>query len=664
VEAPRGLRLYALGIALVVATAIFAIPGYLTWDSGTYHLMVRTLFTTGGFSIANGYAELSSPLLAVGQVIEKDGNLVAQYPEYYTLLSLPFYALFGYRGFMVLNAAAFVGICALVWRMARWFSDDRNAPLAAVTIYAFATYAFEFTQSSYPHLTSTFLICASAWLVWGAALEKQDLPRAMPAWTRTVNGRSALAGLLLGIGIGVRLDTIFAGLAVGLPFLTFRTLGWRAIVACALGSVPPMLGLVWINAIKFGSFLPFSYGREGSGGGTGSIAVYFPVAALFAMGVAILVWHRYRPIHLGRRGVAIGLVGFVLALIFTHFGQRLGSGVFQLVVDMRIRPDISEPALTRSAGGALVYHGSVKKALLESCPYLILIVIPALRGMFTGRYGARWLLWLVPAGFVGFYGYFAWHGSVGWNMRYFNPALPFLAILASHELLRVLNGIPARRWAFWVSVATLWGVLVAAFFLLHVQLALQEIVILDGGLFIAALLLICQAAEWLAPRALSAVLGRTLAALFVFALVWSSALAIGGDYLLGASIRHVYLRMARDIQPYIEERALILTYQPNAIWALLDSDTPPIIAKYDLGAARDVVELVENAIDRHPVYWHYLPQDSDAIETVVLDALRSQGIHAELLLDVTKDRSYRLYRLRKHAAAWSPGAPRLARARG
>ncbi len=650
-RSPLELRLFALGIALVVATAIFAIPGYLTWDSGTYHLMVRALFTNGGFSIPNGFEELSSPLLAVGQTIANDGTLVAQYPEYYTFLSLPLFAIFGYRGFMVLNAAAFVGICALVWRMARWFSGDRNAPLAAVTIYAFATYAFEFTQSSYPHLTSTFLICASAWLVWGAALEKQDLPLAMPAWARTVNARSALAGLLMGIGIGVRLDTIFAGLAVGLPFLTFRTLGWRAILSCALGSVPPMLGLVWINAIKFDSFLPFSYGREGGGGGTGSITVYFPMAALFALGVAILVWHRYRPIHLNRREIAFALATFVLALVFTHFGQRLVSGAFQLVVDMRIRPEHPEPALSRSAGGALVYHGSVKKALLESCPYLILIVIPALRGLFTGRYGARRLLWLVPAGFIGFYGYFAWHGSVGWNMRYFNPALPFLAILASHELLRVLNGIPTRRWLFWASVATLWCLLVAAFYLLHIQLELQELVILDGGLFIAALLLICQAAELLTPRALSAVLGRTLGALFVFALAWSSALAIGGDYLLSASIRHVYLRMARDIQPYIQDRALILTYQPNGVWALLDSETPPIIAKYDLGTAQDVIELVEKAIDRHPVYWQYLPQDSDTTDTVVFDALRSQGIQAELLLDVSKDRPYRLYWLRKHAAA-------------
>ena len=84
------LWLAILGAGLVVATALFAIPGPLTWDSGTYHLMVRSLYRTGGFFIPNGYDELASPLLAVGQTMVKHGQIVSQYPELYTLISLPF----------------------------------------------------------------------------------------------------------------------------------------------------------------------------------------------------------------------------------------------------------------------------------------------------------------------------------------------------------------------------------------------------------------------------------------------------------------------------------------------------------------------------------------------------------------------------------------------
>lgn len=636
------LRLFTLGIALILVTALFTIPGHLTWDAGTYHMMVRALYKTGNFSIPNGYGELSSPLLAVGQTMVRNGALVAQYPEYYTFLSLPFYALFGYRGFMVLNAFAFVGICTLVWRMARWFSAKRNAPLAAFTVYALATYAIEFTQSSYPHLTSTFLISASTWLLWGAALGKHDLPQALPAFLRTVDGRCALAGLAFGVAIGVRLDSAFAGLAIALPFLTFRTLGWRAMGACGLGTLPALLGLAWVNAIKFGEFIPFSYGRNG-GGYTASLSNYIPVAATVAFVVAVLVWHRIRPFRPGRWVIAFVLVALAMALVLTSFGQRLIHGVFQILVDMRIRPEVPEPALSRSPGGAVAYWGNVKKSLLESCPYIILIVVPALRSLARGTYGARWLLWVVPASFVGFYGYLAWHGSVGWNMRYLNPTLPFLTLLASHELLRIQEHIPARRLLFWVGIITLWVLLVIAFLTTRRSLACQEILILNGGLFLAILLLSCQVMESLVSQAHSRVFRIALSSIFIVALVWSSALTFGVDYLVGASVRSYFLNAARDIQPHIQSDALIMTFQPDYVWGLLDAGKRPIIANFTLGTAKDAVELVERAIGHHPVYWLSPGYDDDSVSPFVFGELQSRNVRVESVLDASPDRRYRLF---------------------
>ena len=70
---------------------------------------------------------------------------------------------------------------------------------------------------------------------------------------------------------------------------------------------------------------------------------------------------------------------------------------------------------------------------------------------------------------------------------------------------------------------------------------------------------------------------------------------------------------------------------------------------------QDSVDLIEKAIDRHPVYWHSIPADKDAFDTPVFDALRAQGIRAKLLLDVADGRPYRLYRLQKDAVAGGPG---------
>ena len=642
-----GLRLFVLGIALVVATTLFAIPGHLTWDSGTYHLMVRGLYKFSELSIPNGYRELSSPLLAVGQTMVRNGSLVAQYPEYYSFLSLPFYALFGFRGLMALNATAFVGICILLWRMAPWFSADRHAPLAAVTVYVFGTYALVFTQSSYPHLTSSFLIFGSAWLVWGAAWAKEEPTSASQPFLRIADLRCALAGALFGVAIGVRLDSVFAGLAIGLPFVTFRTLGWRPLVACGIGGLVTLLGLAWTNAIKFGEFFPFSYGRGGSGGYTSSVSTYLPVAAAIGLAVAALAWHRVRPIRLGHRGIAVVAVAAVLVLAMTSFGQRLLNGVFQIVIDMRIRPDIAEPALSRSPGGAVVYFGNVKKALLESCPYLILIVIPALRSIAQGTYGPRWLLWLVPAGFIGFYGYLAWHGSVGWNMRYLNPTLPFLALLASHELLRVKAHIPTRNALLWVAVTALWCALVLAFLFTQGSLVSQERLILNGGLLLAAVLLAFQTIEWLAPQDLSQKFGKALGAFFVVALVWSFALAVGVDYRVGAAVRSHFLTAARIIQPHIQENALIITFQPDYAWGLLDTGKRPIIANYMLGTPQDAVALVERGLVRHPVYWLSPPQDKDSVSPVVFRELASRQVQAERVFDASPGAHYRLFRLRR-----------------
>jgi hypothetical protein len=274
--------LIVVGALLVVTTVLYSVPGHLTWDSGTYHMMVRTLLHTGGFYISNGYSEFSSPLLAIGKTIIKNGNLVGQYPEFYTFISLPFYALFGIRGFVVLNALAFIGICILILHMARWFTSARGGPVAAAIIYGFATYAVEFTQSSYPHLTSTFLICAAVWLIWSVEFDRDYLLRRGPFRLQGTNSRCLMAGVLYGVAIGVRLDSAFAALALVLPFVIFRSIGFRNLFTFLVGIVPALVGLMYINAVKFGEVFPFSYGKDGSGY-TSSTKVYIPLFVVFVL---------------------------------------------------------------------------------------------------------------------------------------------------------------------------------------------------------------------------------------------------------------------------------------------------------------------------------------------------------------------------------------------
>jgi hypothetical protein len=642
---PLAQRLWPLGLcaALVLITLFIATPGYLTWDSGTYHLMVRSLYRTGAFIIQNDYEELASPLLAVGQTMVKNGRLVSQYPELYTVLTLPFYAAFGFRGLMVLNTLAFAGTCCLIWRMAGWFSTEKGAPLAAVVVYATATYALEFTHSSYPHLTSTFLICAAVWLVWGAALEQAEPASAQHGWLFFTDKRCALAGFIFAIAVGVRLDSAFAILALSAPLVISPRLGWRAVIACAIGALPVVLLLTWINWLKFGEPLPFSYGREG-GGKTGSVLAYLPVAAVFAAGLVFIALHRNGRLRLSRGQLALGILGLGIAFMLMPVGQRLAFGMFQLVVDMRLRPEIPEPALSRSAGGAVVYWSNVKKSLLQSCPYLILIALPALRGLCGGTYGTRSWLWLVPAGFIGFYGYHAWHGSVGWNMRYLNPALPFLAILASHELLRLSQHLPLKRASFWVGIAVVWIALAAMFMSTWGKPLRQEQLILNGSLILAALLLFLQLLEWVGPPRCRAALSGALA----LNLTWAFALTISVDYLLGRAVRQHFLTAAQMLEQHIEPRALIISFQPDYVWGLLDSRKEPVIANFNLGTPEDAGALSEAALMHRPVYWLRRSAGDDRSRAMAAEfqarAIRvghvvSSASHNLELLKLTKHRS-------------------------
>ena len=585
------------GAVLLLFTLFVAVPGHLTWDSGAYHLAVQSLTETGDFFVDNGYEAFPSSLLRVGQTVEADGRLVSQYPALHTLLAAPLHALFGYRGLLLLNALAFLGINVLVWRLAGWFSEDRSAPVVAMLVYSLATFGWEYTQSSYPHLTSSFLILLACWLAWGAALDRDHLPRWVPAVLRSPAGRSGMAGLVFGLALGVRLDTVFAALALGVPLLTGRGVQWGRALAMAAGALPMVAILAWINLAKFGAFNPFTYGKDGGGGYIGSLSHYVPVALCLA-GIALVVAFRDAlPVRSNRRTVMWVGVALCAALLVTPQGQRLANGMFQLLIDMRIRPDLPEAALTRSEGGAVVYFGNVKKALLESCPYLVLLVLPALRGLWRGDYGHRALLWLVPLGFFGFYGYLAWHGSVALNMRYLTPTLPFLAILASHEWLRVRSALAPqtrRRLAIW-----LWGGLFVLFLWARTQLPLQEMVFLNGALILAGLALCLQIASFARVRGAP----RLLAGTFLAAMVWASAVSLAHDYLMSVSVRFTHLSAALALGEVVESNALILSHTPDVLWALREQSADILIADYTLGSREDSEALAAHFAGQRPLYW-------------------------------------------------------------
>ena len=122
-------------------TFFVTVPGHVSVDEGTYHMMVKNFSRTGTLGIWNGYDEFPSiELQAAGNLRSHDGRLVSQYPYLYPVLATPFYWLAGYRGLFFLNSLAFLGTILVCYALARSLFDDRQLALNACLILSLATY--------------------------------------------------------------------------------------------------------------------------------------------------------------------------------------------------------------------------------------------------------------------------------------------------------------------------------------------------------------------------------------------------------------------------------------------------------------------------------------------------------------------------------------------
>ncbi len=120
----RATRLRLLVLALLAGghlalSVLTPVPGYLSVDEATFHMMVKNFAERGDLEIWNGYREFPSPELVSASIVAHDGRLVGQPPYLHPVLGAPFYLLWGYRGLFALNALAFVLAVGLTFLIAR-----------------------------------------------------------------------------------------------------------------------------------------------------------------------------------------------------------------------------------------------------------------------------------------------------------------------------------------------------------------------------------------------------------------------------------------------------------------------------------------------------------------------------------------------------------------
>jgi hypothetical protein len=303
----------------------------------------------------------------------------------------------GWHGLVLLNTLAFLATAVLVYILAENIAGKQAAGWWAATSFVLGGFGLEYAQALWPHSLSVALVFSAALCAHRAA-------------TNGCNRHAAAAGLLAGIATGIRYPNAVSSLAL----LIFVAVSARARVrlcleralAFAVGLLVPLLASAAINYARFGTFNPITKGpdylRPRSGG------------ANLLVDAATMLWAR--------------------------------------LIDYSARPDIpsgyGKGWMFRSIEtGAWIVSGEVKKALLQSAPWIASAMVLALL-LLTTRHterSARFALQsLLVAGSI--LGAFSLAGrgrddGLCFNQRYLLEIVPFAAVLFGV----LLSSLPFRR---------------------------------------------------------------------------------------------------------------------------------------------------------------------------------------------------------------------------
>lgn len=557
-------------VALVVAQAALAmilpVAGPFSIDEVVYTEMTRSLTDGFGFFVDNGYEEVASPELATRFVAPTEsGHLAAQYPPGLPLLAAPAYAGLGVRGIMLVNSLAFVAVVALTYLIARRLLHSRWIAGVSVAVLVAATYLWEYSIAIWPHMSTLAFGLASVL----AMLVAVDGPRRRAA----VYG--FLSGLLLGLAVLNRLDAVL--LLPVVAICLYRRTDWaRASLSFVVGMIPPTLILSFSNWERWGTPLPFSYG----GSITGWLGPIIVTGAGLVIVVAAVVFgvRRFRP-----SGRSIGFFTTALAALVIAVPVTRGlvsdtvAGVWTLLVDLRSYGATDEAALARLADGSLIYAGTVKKALLQSLPYLVLIALPLMLAWRTAQRRTALLLTTPIVLYIGFFAPRAWHGGLSFNLRYFLPVLPFAAIMTAWALRTLVDRTETDRD---VGRLVRFSIVVTLALFALGRLALPSV---EGSAWLFSVPPLAIAAA--TAVALSVMVLRTSRSatrvtlvLAVVGLTWASAVAFGYDAATTLNIRHSHAETADSIAELIEDGSLLVAGWPDNTYGVKDHRDDVVIA--------------------------------------------------------------------------------------
>ncbi|MDU8913282.1 hypothetical protein [Aestuariicoccus sp. MJ-SS9] len=416
----------ALWLILVVALP----AGLWVPDETVIYASLEVLRQNGGLFIDNGYAQFEHPALLFNDLLKVGPEgVVSQYPSGLSYFLLPIFRAAGLKGVLALSAIAAALAVWLTHQISVLLFEDRRVAAHAAVLFALCSYLVIYAKALWPHAMATAAVLAIVWLV----LKAVHRPR---AWRRD----ALIAGGVLGLGLSVRVDVVLAVPALLAIILVWAARPAQLIALAGTGALPGALLASWLNWLKFGVFLPASYGS--TNGGT-SLESYGGLALAMGVFLAICLLIRRRPVRFKPIPFAAVLIAGLAAVMFVPWFRPVEDelrailrGMATLWGDMRLLDDRSHQ-VTRHPDGTLTVLSMYKKAVAQSMPWIGIIVALA---VFPLRPSERFGLivctllivtWSLPFARI------SWHGGGSANMRYFLPVIPFVSILSAIALSRI-----------------------------------------------------------------------------------------------------------------------------------------------------------------------------------------------------------------------------------
>jgi hypothetical protein len=641
----------SVGLLLVAAVVLalghaMSIPGSLSIDEVTYSLSARSLALGHGIEVWNGYEETPSAALAPAWLKPIGGRLVSQYPDFFLFLALPAYRVLGFRGLFMVNVTAFVVVCALIWSLAARRFGARVAA-TSVALFAGASFAWEYAVAAWPHMVATLFVVTPLVLV--------DRLVELPSARRRI-ALAVAAGLVAGFGVGVRLDVAFALAALFAALLLQRPARWLEGLALVAGSLPPLTGLALLNRAKFGLTTPFTYGP--SYGIAVGIGPYVPLLAAGGV-LGALIWLATRPAisrHLRpHRLGAVAAVALVAALALPSARAAIvaaARGFGELLLDLRLREiERVDPASSRGPDGSVLYFASLKKALLQSCPWLLLTIPPLIAARRERGTIDRFVLWLaVPVAFVVPYGVFSWDGGLCLNQRYFLPALPVLVILGALGLEQLVARASLKSYGVWLAAATGLAAMVGVAAAVPFDTGDQALLLLTFPLAVAAALGAALVAPVLRPRLPPIATARVAVAIAGVAIGVATYSCLLYDLPRTLGLRGAYAANGDVVRAAVGNDALLMSEPVELLAAAITPESRHRLANPGRDGYRTFLPLVRHSLgDGRPVLFSARP--------ATVERLMEAGLLDEFVLSRVPAAAGLLLRLEYRGAATGESKP-------